>query len=144
MAGAKTMVFLPSDIFTSRYPGDGSQPKVRLFGDDRPMWSTGKLEKAIEQGYACCVLLPEAAVFERDGWWLAILDKAKGKKVDLGNGMDLFSSIALDAMREFYEEHGLPWNDSWQCWHSALHTLGFNDGTTPPSANVALARNSNL
>jgi len=123
----RTVVLLPSNIYTTRSPYPGAEPKCQLYRDkdgnyQYKYYSTGLLEKALEQGHEIWVLdastTPDRAYNQ---WWKALLPPVR---VLPFHGFENISAPQLlCTMMDLYDRLGVPWDETIKTWPLALEKL---------------------
>ena len=76
-------IFFTTSDLTTGWPGkdrrESEEPIAHLpldrDGSGRPLWTTGRLEAAIEAGLVPVVLSSRARLFEHDAWWQSLVDE---------------------------------------------------------------------
>jgi hypothetical protein len=79
-----TVVFQPEDIRLRRHtPQEGLTLKVHI-PERGFVYTSGRLEWAIEHGYRVFVVTPQCELRDEDGWWVNILTSETDGQVLLG------------------------------------------------------------
>ena len=124
--------FTTSDLHT-RWPGkerrEAEEPIAHLpryRGEDRPLWSTGRLEAALAEGATPVIISSRSKLFEHDAWWMKLVDEGNihlmWSRGDASH--DQFTAFCVDVLGSQY---GLDWP-----------TEDYGDGAEPMSWTGAL------
>lgn len=126
-----SVVFLSSELYSVVPDSEDAVPVYERFpkpdgGFYQSFYSTRRLEAAIQQKCRIWVLEASSPDEPFNAWWKALLAKAKdieSKVVRFEEYLDMRSDIALATIDQIYRALGLPWDDSFETWNRALHSL---------------------
>ncbi len=124
-------IFFTTSDLTTGWPGkdrrESEEPIAHLpldrDGSGRPLWTTGRLEAAIEAGRVPVVLSSRARLFEHDAWWQSLVDEGHTHLMSSRGDWE-FTAFCVDVLGSQY---GLDWP-----------TKDYGDGAEPMSWTGAL------
>jgi hypothetical protein len=102
------VIFSTTDIFrtSARFPGQ--EPKAHIDDDlERPCYSTGKLEQALEEGHVIVVVTTRRSLYPHDAWWFALVEQDNVFLANSASKDD--ASNCLPAWQYAYHKLGIAW-----------------------------------